>query len=52
MFCAYMRPRYQVGVYRTIGPLVGLSVQKLNTNAYFMYAYCCMPIFVCGGTVA
>ena len=22
MFCAYMRPRYQVSVYRTIGPLV------------------------------
>ena len=22
MVCAYMRPRYQVGVYRTIGPLV------------------------------
>ena len=22
MFCAYARPRYQVSVYRTIGPLV------------------------------
>ena len=22
MFCAYSRPRYQVRVYRTIGPLV------------------------------
>ena len=22
MFCAYTRTRYQVGVYRTIGPLV------------------------------
>ena len=22
MFCAYNRPRYQVSVYRTIGPLV------------------------------
>ena len=22
MLCAYMRPRYQVSVYRTIGPLV------------------------------
>ena len=21
MFCAYTRPRYQVSVYRTIGPL-------------------------------
>ena len=22
MFCAYTRPRYQVSVYRTIGPLI------------------------------
>ena len=22
MFCAFIRPRYQVSVYRTIGPLV------------------------------
>ena len=22
MFCAYTRPRYQVSVFRTIGPLV------------------------------
>ena len=22
MFCAYLRPRYQVSVYMTIGPLV------------------------------
>ena len=22
MLCAYMRPRYQVSIYRTIGPLV------------------------------
>ena len=22
MFCAYTRPRYQVSVYRTIGPVV------------------------------
>ena len=22
MFCAYTRPRYQVSIYRTIGPLV------------------------------
>ena len=30
MFCAYTRPRYQVSVYRTIGPLdiyiVGLGI--------------------------
>ena len=24
MFCAYTRPRYQVSVYRTIGPLVNI----------------------------
>ena len=24
MFCAYTRPRYQVSVYRTIGPQVNL----------------------------
>ena len=29
MFCAYTRPRYQVSVYRTIGPLVLTSFQKL-----------------------
>ena len=28
MFCAYTRPRYQVNVYRTIGPLVCLSFSK------------------------
>ena len=27
MFCAYTRPRYQVSVYRTIGPLVILILQ-------------------------
>ena len=26
-FCAYIRPRYQVSVYRTIGPLVYLVFQ-------------------------
>ena len=25
ILCAYMRPRYQVSVYRTIGPLVFFS---------------------------
>ena len=25
MFCAYIRPRYQVNIYRTIRPLVILS---------------------------
>ena len=28
MFCAYTRPRYQVSVYRTIGPLVIIIKQK------------------------
>ena len=27
MFCAYTRPRYQVSVYRTIGPLVFFIIQ-------------------------
>ena len=27
MFCAYTRPRYQVRVYRTIGPLVFVLFQ-------------------------
>ena len=26
MLCVYMRPRYQVSVYRTIGPLVFSSL--------------------------
>ena len=26
MLCAYTRPRYQVSVYRTIGPLVDIPV--------------------------
>ena len=25
MLCAYMRSRYQVSVYRTVGPLVSIS---------------------------
>ena len=28
MFCAYTRLRYQVSVYRTIGPLVFVVVEK------------------------
>ena len=31
MLCAYTRPRYQVSVYRTIGPLV------LFSSALFVY---------------
>ena len=30
MFCAYTRPRYQVSVYRTIGPLVYKLLPFLN----------------------
>ena len=29
MFCAFTRPRYQVSVYRTIGPLVSVWDRKL-----------------------
>ena len=28
IFCAYMRPKYQVSVYRTIGPLVVFSYEN------------------------
>ena len=40
MLCAYMRPRYQVIVYRTIGPLVMYSYsneqlcKKTNNMAF------------------
>ena len=33
MFCAYMRPRYQVSVYRIIGPLV---FNAINTSGYIV----------------
>ena len=29
MFCAYTRPRYQVSVYRTIGPLVLVAIDPI-----------------------
>ena len=33
MFCAYTRPRYQVSVYRTIGPLViALLCQNISVT--------------------
>ena len=28
LFCAFTRPRYQVSVYRTIGPLVSFAKNK------------------------
>ena len=31
MFCAYTRPRYQVSVYRTIGPLVCIFTWRIST---------------------
>ena len=30
LFCTYSRPRYQVSVYRTIGPLVISEVEGLH----------------------
>ena len=32
MFCAYTRLRFQVSVYRTIGPLVSAFVRELRSN--------------------
>ena len=34
MLCAYTRPRYQVSVYRTIGPLVSLFLLS-NTDCEY-----------------
>ena len=31
MFCAYTRPRYQISVYKTIGPLVLLYAVETIT---------------------
>ena len=31
MFCSFTRPRYQVSVYRTIGPLVYFNMNILKT---------------------
>ena len=30
MFCSFTRPRYQVSVYRTIGPLVLILKYSIN----------------------
>ena len=35
MVCAYMRPRYQVSVYRTIGPLVLIKYTVCNEGFFF-----------------
>ena len=39
MFHAFTRPRYQVSVYRTIGPLVQLPHSKYFRNIY-QYSLC------------
>ena len=36
MLCADMRPRYQVSVYRTIGPLVVMGHQTATLKACFV----------------
>ena len=35
MLCAYTRSRYQVSVYRTIGPLVSICLEDRNVFARF-----------------
>ena len=35
MLCAYTRLRYQVSVYRTIGPLVSICLEDRNVFARF-----------------
>ena len=35
MFCAYTRPRYQVIVYRTIGPSVLIFAQNIDCGYTF-----------------
>ena len=36
MFCAYTRPRYQVSVYRTIGPLLFFLKDLIETVMIFI----------------
>ena len=33
MFCVYTRPRYQVSVYKTIGPLVSVLTDFLVSKS-------------------
>ena len=37
MYCAYTRPRYQVSVYRTIGPLVLVLITTLLENFHCLH---------------
>ena len=39
MLCAYMRTRYQVSVYRTIGPLVSYGIVKFSRNEALLLLY-------------
>ena len=39
MFCAYTRPRYQVSVYRTIGPLVILVLDKYRKFIHWVSSH-------------
>ena len=39
MFCAYTRPRYQVSVYRTIGPLVVCSNRNRSALVRDLLSY-------------
>ena len=41
MFCAYTRPRYQLSVYRTIGPLVFIFAQNIDCG------YTLEPVLTC-----
>ena len=41
MLCAYTRPRYQVSVYRTIGPLV--SILSLQVDKGSVCSVACLP---------
>ena len=36
MFCAYTRPRYQVSIYRTIGPLV-FNIFVITVISHFCF---------------
>ena len=36
MFCAFTRPRYQVSVYRIIGPLVSLCFSRVFVFAMIL----------------
>ena len=45
MLCAYTRPRYQVSVYRTIGPLVSYYVNNgLSFNVSLIYIFDRVPM--------